>query len=694
HPPQNALSRIPVRNRQTEAPVSPSLTVRVDSDRLERMNNLVGELMINRDGLSLQSEQLQTVLRELQNRFARFQTMVVQLQEQSDQILTSPERRAPEHSISENRGYEIKSASRTRNETLEISKEAVSTSTYAALGTSSALVEFDPLEMDSYGSLHSQFQELLEDMVQLEEAVDDINLFCRQSNRILDQQQQTLSHLQNEFRWARMLPLEEVLNRFPRVLRDLSTTYRKPANLKFTGTEILIDKAILEKLYDPLLHLLRNAFDHGIEPAQVRLQQGKSEQGQLEIRAYYKGNQTIIEVKDDGQGLNLDRIRSRAFELGWLSPEQLIFTPPAQLFEFIFEPGFSTASQVSELSGRGVGLDVVRSQLQAIKGSVAVTSTPGQGTTFTLYLPLTLTIAKLIICLVGATALAISADSVEEVLTPQPSQIKQSGTQRFLYWREQIIPTYRLADLLNYTCPIPDTAPSKALATVSSPQDWAPPMLILRQEQQVFALEVDRLVNEQELVIKPFGSAIAPPNYAYGCTILGDGSLIPIIDGAALLSLGKDQNTASPTLKKAGSSAHKVSPAIKTVQTSTVLVVDDAITLRQTLTLSLERAGFRVLQARDGWEAIEQLRQSPTVKLVICDVEMPNMNGFEFLSYRRQNPDLSDTPVVMLTSRNNPKHRWLALQLGATDYFSKPYLEQEFLAAIEKIIKNSRSPKG
>ncbi|MBW4657810.1 MAG: response regulator [Drouetiella hepatica Uher 2000/2452] len=650
--------------RQTELPVAP-LTVRVDSERLERMNNLTGELMIDREGLSLQNEQLQSVLRELRNRFSRFQATVIQLQERSDQLLSNPKEDAPD----------VRTAI-VGNGTLETQEESsLITGTLNFPVSNPSWVEFDSLEMDRYGSLYSQFQELLENVVQIEESIDDVALFARQSNRILDQQKQTLSHIQNEFRWARMLPVGEVLNRLPRVLRDLSTTYHKPVNLKLTGTDILIDKAILEKLYDPLLHLVRNAFDHGIEPATIRLQQGKSEQGQLEIRAYYKGNQTILEVKDDGRGLNLDRIRSRAFELGWLSADQLIFTSPDQLFEFIFEPGFSTAVQVSELSGRGIGLDVVRSQLQAVKGSVTVTSAPGKGTTFMMHLPLTLTIAKLIICLVGTSAVALSADSVEEVLTPQADQIKQSGAQRFLYWREQIIPTYRIGDLLDYHCPLPETAPGRALTVVSSPDDWALPLLIVRQEQQIFALEVDRLINEQELIVKPFGTAITPPRYAYGCTILGDGSLVPVIDGATLLSLG-EKLSSTPAIHK---------PVAIRPQTSTILVVDDATTLRQTLALSLERAGFRVLQARDGWEAIDQLRHA-SVKLVICDVEMPNMNGFEFLSYRRQDPQLSEIPVVMLTSRSNDKHRWLALKLGAADYFTKPYLEQEFLGAIEKLM--------
>ncbi|NJO67382.1 MAG: chemotaxis protein CheA, partial [Leptolyngbyaceae cyanobacterium RM1_405_57] len=586
------------RLQQGEAVITPNLTVRVTSERLERMNNLVGELAINRDGLSLQNEQLRNALKELLNRFTQFRGTVGHLRELSDQMLVEPERhnsqRASVSAVQTDTPAAARFPSRSFN------------SAFPDMSVTSALAEFDPLEMDSYGALHTQIQEILENIAQLEETVDDVTLFAGQSNQILDQQRNMLAQLRDELIWARMFPLGEVINRFPRMIRDLSITYRKPVALKLSGAGVLVDKAILEKLFDPLLHLLRNAFDHGIEPANVRRQRGKPEQGQIEIRAYHKGNQTIIQVRDDGQGLDLNRIRSRAIALGWLTPEQAATVNPAQLYELIFEPGFSTARRVTELSGRGVGLDVVRSQLRSIKGTVNVVSAPGRGTIFTLQLPLTLTIAKLVICLVDSTAVALPADSIEEILTPQSGQVQQSGTQRYLNWREQIIPTYRLTDLLSYSCPLPENPPIKALSTISLPKDWALPMLVLRQDQQIFALEVDRLVTEQELVIKPFGPAIAPPSYAYGCTILGDGSLVPVIDGAALLALSMSQHTevsvppmvtayeSMPAIQSQTTSAKKP-PAIKTAQAPTVLIIDDSATLRRTAALSLERAGFRVL---------------------------------------------------------------------------------------------------
>lgn len=698
---QNELKSVVTSNNQEQISPTPQLSVRVDSSRLGRMNNLVGELAINRNGLSLQNEQLQGAVRELLNRFAKVKKVAGHLQLLSDKMLID---NSGSGGIKPKINYPNKFhanellTSQEFGETEEI-QSLTATGFAQSIENASQTANnyhFDSLELDSYGVLHSRLQGLLEEMMQLEESVDDIILFAKQSDQTLTQQRQMHNQLRDELMWARMLPLSEILNRFPRMLRDLSTTHHKPVSLKLSGTGVLVDKAVLEKLYDPLLHLLRNAFDHGIESSEIRRQHGKPEQGEIEIRAYYKGSHTVIEIRDDGQGLNLERILTQAIEQGLLLSDQLTDISSNRLYELIFEAGFSTASQVSELSGRGVGLDVVRSQIRALKGTITVNSCPGVGTTFILRLPLTLTIAKLLVCFVGSTALALPSDSIEEIVVPKPDHIQKSETQDLLHWRGQLIPIYPFANFLNYNCPLPESSSSKVLMAVPAPSNWALPLLIFRQNQHFFALEIDSLITEQELVIKPFGKAITPPSCTYGCTILGDGSLIPVIDATTLLEKLPEQNTtvrAATTelpFQSVGAiedlSVNKTHEILKTVKNPTVLVVDDAAAMRRTLALTLERISYRVLQARDGQEAITQLQQNSTVDLVICDVEMPNMNGFEFLSYRRQESQLSAIPVVMLTSRSNDKHRWLAMQLGATAYFTKPYLEQEFLAAIEQLI--------
>ena len=343
---------------------------------------------------------------------------------------------------------------------------------------------------------------------------------------------------------------------------------------------------------------------------------------------------------------------------------------------------------MSELSGRGVGLDVVLSQLQSLKGKISVNSTPGEGTTFSLRLPLTLTISKLLVCLSGSDAIALPSDSIEEIIIPRSSQIQESAGKTFLKWQMQEIPAYRLQDLLQYNYPLPNRTVSDIFnSTVPTPESWASPLLLLRQGKQMFALEIDRIVTEQELVIKPFGGAIAPPSYLYGCTIMGDGSLVPVINGSILLSYNFDEEIEGELTIDTSQQQKRDSHW----DVTTILIVDDSSTLRRTLALSLQKATYRVLQAKDGKEALSKLEQHPQVNLIVCDIEMPNMNGFEFLSYRRQKPQIANIPIAMLTSRSSKKHRQLATQLGASAYFSKPYVELEFLKAIEEIIKETRS---
>ncbi|XHX77366.1 MAG: response regulator [Stenomitos frigidus ULC029] len=693
-----AASSIPADYKQYQKPAAgttaPSeavnqLSVRVNLDRLERMNNLVGELAINRNGLSLQNEQLQTAVQELLRRFAKFQAMGTQLRDLSDQMLIAPDRHSP-WSVPQPRSTSPGSMNGLGQRTARSANEQ--------RGFHSS--DFDSLELDSYSDLHLLLQTTLEEVAQLEETVGDIALLSSQSNQTLEGQRQKLNHLRDDLMWARMLPLSEVLNRFPRTLRDLATKHGKPTNLKLSGTGVLIDKAVLEKLQDPLLHLLRNAFDHGIEPPELRLQQGKPKQGRIEIRAYHRGSQTIIEMRDDGRGINLEQIRQQAIAMGYFTAKQAAGIANDRLLNLLFEPGFSTASEVSDLSGRGVGLNVVRTQLQALKGMVTVASEPGQGTTFTLRIPLTLTIAKLLVCLVGSTAVALPSDSIEEILIPKADQIKQSNGQAFLHWRDQLVPVQPLSGLLDYAYPLPESLPSQVLVAVPTPDTWAAPLLLLRQGHQMLALEIDRLVTEQELVIKPFGAAIAPPNYIYGCTILGDGSLVPVIDGMALfaqfINPTESNKAPAPSIPMPVPTSDTVDVQQKTAtplaKTPTLLIVDDSIALRQTLALTLQKAGYRVLQARDGREAIEQLQQNGAIQLVICDIEMPNMNGFEFLSQRRQDPQLAAIPVAMLTSRGSDKHRRLAMHLGASTYTTKPYLEREFLTMLTQILKPVEQP--
>jgi two-component system, chemotaxis family, sensor histidine kinase and response regulator PixL len=632
------------KSRKIDPTTTSQLTIRVALDRLERMNNSVGELSIERNGLALHGEQTKDTIRELRSKCASFQTIGDRLRQLADSLSI-----AARYSISDS------------------ANSALSNDLHH---------QFDDLELDRYGELHRIAQETVEQIAQIEEQIEDLTLFTTQSDRQIDRQKQLLTYLRDDLMWARMLPLGEILNRFPRTIHDLSVKYHKPVDLKITGAGVLVDRAAIEKLLDPLVHILRNAFDHGIDSPTARQAAGKPERGLIEITAYHQGSQTIVEVRDDGSGINLDRIKAKAISLGLIDPDDLL--TEEQILDNIFSPGFSTAAQVTELSGRGMGLDIVKEQIQAIKGTISIQSQLGRGTTFTLRIPLTLTIAQLTICEAGKAIYAFPTDSIQRIVVPTADRIEHREDRQFFSWHNLKIPIYNLSDILTYSIPVPERTVSYTLKTgAKNPSDWLAPILLIRTGERVVGLQIDRTIGEQELTIKPFGKAVTPASYSYGCTILGDGSILPVIDPHTLIRA---------TIDRPHCAIVSSTPTPQPIASALILVIDDSVTTRQSLCLTLEKYGYRTLQAKDGQEALQLLREKATeIKLAICDVEMPNLNGFEFLNIRRQDPTLTHIPVVMLTSRSNTKHRQFATHLGAIDYFIKPYVETTFISEIEQL---------
>ena len=667
-------------------------TVRIQVEHLDQLNYTVGELLTNHNQQSLQAEQIQAAMRHLYARLEQHQLLLGQLQDWIDQ----PAQQDSPHG--------------RRWPTTPLSPPIPSSfqSTFLHIDEASPAprrspTEFDVLELEQYSEPQLVIQSLLDDTVQLTEAVDAVEMFTRQSRQTQEKQGRLLLKTRDALIEGRMFPLGQLFERFPRILQQLETLHHKPVELTLHGTEVLVDKAIGEKLYDPLLHLVRNAFDHGIESATVRHQQAKPKAGQLEMAAYHQGKHLVIEVRDDGQGLNFERIRQRAIERQLAAPEEAYRLNQAQLTDLLFEPGFSTASQISSLSGRGVGLDVVRSQLQALQGEVAVTSVAQQGTTFTLRIPLSLTIAKLLVCQSANRTYALLPDAIEQIVIPQKEQIQQREHCRALQWGEgqdaRLVPIYALSELLDYH------EQAQRLPTQSDvpflDRTLAPHILLIRHQGVLLGLEVDQMMGEQELVIRPLNPLLATHKYLYGASILADGRLTLVLDGATLAEVASkvetdtqvDPRSPSSAVGKLLAPAHSEHPpVISGFETSAtrgqkLLVVDDSITTRQTLILSLQKAGYQVIQAQDGQAAIEQLLRHPTVQLVICDIEMPRMNGFEFLQHCQHDPELAGVPVMMLSSRSSDKHRLLAEQLGAIAYISKPYLEHRLLEMVAEILQ-------
>jgi two-component system, chemotaxis family, sensor histidine kinase and response regulator PixL len=417
--------------------------------------------------------------------------------------------------------------------------------------------------------------------------------------------------------------------------------------------------------------------------------------------------------------LNFDKIRSKGIELGLLPPDDAtrgyISSPTEEdLLELLFSPGFSTAGKVSEISGRGMGLDIVRSQLESLNGSITLQSVPNQGTTFILKIPFSMTTDQLMLVQAGGAIYALLLDSIEKILIPSVEQIKEFEGKKVLYWNtgkdERMVSLRPLSELMYYSGLFVSGANLQNKPMNNGAGEKTNPVLLLRRNQELLGLEVDQIIGEQELVIRPLGNAIAPPKYVYGCSSLANGTLILAIDGALLLATTEMQATldtmslsystkkkalqisgtsAIPQPLLAPSAANTTQLALNKAKSSkVVLVVDDAISLRQTLSLTLQKSGYQVIQAQNGAEALEQLQRHPEVEVVVSDLEMPRMNGFEFLSTVRQNPELAKKPVVILTSRSADKHRQLAEALGANAYLTKPYLEHEFLSTVGGLISS------
>lgn len=590
--------------------------VRVDVEQLQSLDYLAGELLINQSKQTSQDQQFRVVVQALRSSLRQHEQTIHQLQDKIEQLLSQAE--------------------------WEKSSLPVAFTT-AAIGSgspwnspNSVTAAFDALEMERYDDLRVLLRSALNETVQLDDLTENVDQLTKQSRRTLEVQRRLMSQVRDDLSALRMYPLRDLLNRFPRLLQQLANAHGKPAQLILSGTCVLVDKTVAEKLYDPLLHLIRNAFDHGIEPPDVRQIQGKPDVGRIEIRANQQGNQTVIEVKDDGRGIDLQRVAQRAIELNLIPPEQVHTIPESQLLDLLFQPGFSTATHLSDLSGRGIGLDVVNSQLQALKGSIAISTTPQQGTTFTLKIPLSLTTTKLLVCHAQGFAYALPVERVEQIVVPLPDQLHVLGDEQVvMHWQQgqekQVVPIYALSDLVHYaelSASLRSSASTHPSITterrISLRPPQAAPVLLLQTIYGLRGLSVDQVLGEQELVIRSLGAAITPPPYVYGCCILGNSRSALAIDVEVLMQLTtaveslpeslslRFNSTLSETALPLPVESHPIAHQTglnnlrQLPRSKTILIVDDSLTLRHQLALLLKDARYTVLQAGNGLEALNQ----------------------------------------------------------------------------------------
>ncbi|WP_017652764.1 hybrid sensor histidine kinase/response regulator [Fortiea contorta] len=644
-------------------------TVRVPSKQLEQINDLFGELIIQRNGLNLQLERLRKLIRNLSQRVQVLDRENQELRAAYDKISTQALAASGIPPLTDNyREYNF-----------------AHDNGYQTPGVENG---FDALEMDRYSELNLLSQEVMETIVQVQEVTTDVQLSVDDADQIARKLNKTSKHLQTKLTQVRMRPLADLTDRFPRALRDLNVEYGKNVQLKIEGGNTLIERSILEALNDPLMHLLRNAFDHGIEDSITRRALGKSEQGLIQIKATHRSNRTLITVRDDGRGISLDKIRDRALNMG-LDASLLASASDEELLSLIFEPGFTTSDRVTTLSGRGVGMDVVRNNLKLIRGDIKVDTQPGVGTTFTLSVPFTLSVARVLLVESNRMLLAFPTDVVSEIFLLQNEQVFAMAGSEVINWQGNMLSLIRVGRYLEFNSPrynSPDLETPPAINASS--------VLIIKTSTQSVAVQVDRCWGEQEVAIRQIEGNIPLPEGFNNCTILGDGRVVPLVNTNEFLywittnqRAPRGNQLPSARLKTAFLVSHDdklTTPSPN--QKGTILIVDDSINVRRFLALTLEKGGYQVEQAKDGQDALDKLQNGLQVQAVICDIEMPRLDGYGFLGRVKSNMDMKNIPIAMLTSRSSAKHRQLAIQLGARAYFSKPYNEQELLRTLEDII--------
>ena len=633
-------------------------SMKIPVKQLDDMSNLVGELVINRNTLEQDHERLRQSLDSLLVQVQHLSDVGVRMQQYYERslleasLLSSRRSRESDNSSghSHNRG-------------------------------------FSEIEMDRFTPFHSLAQEMIEFIVRVRESASDIDFVTEETEQVARQLRQATSQLQEGLTKARMVPFTQAIDRLRRGVRDNAIRYGKQVELVTEGVDTLVDKMILDHLTDPLTHMVNNAIAHGIETPEVRQAAGKSPIGTINIRALQQGNQTIISVSDDGAGIDHEKVKNKAVKKGILTPEQAKIISRIETYELLFLPSFSTADEVDDIKGRGVGMNVVHNDISEIRGTVGTDSKLGKGTTFTIRLPLTLSICKALFCICDRNRIAFPMDGVEDTLNiPAKNVQKDADGESFIVWRETILPFKPLKEILVFNRQL-----NRGNVYGTKTDDDMISVIIVRSGNTMIALEIDQVLSEQEIVIKQFEGPAPKPSGVAGATVLGDGMIMPIADVLEIIDIfqGKMSKHIGGNWQRPGLLSIDVISAEKVEKT--VLIVDDSITVRELLSLTFTKAGYRVEQARDGQEAWDKLRSCLPCDIVFCDIEMPRCDGLEFLSRIQKDGSFGHLPIAMLTSRDADKHRQMALQLGASGYFTKPYLEEALLEAASRMLKGVKN---
>ncbi len=525
---------------------------------------------------------------------------------------------------------------------------------------------FDPLELDRYSSIQQYSRALAEsanDVASLQQLLESL---VGDTQNQLQLQARTVTELQNGLMRTRMVSFQRHVQRLARIVRQAAADTDKRAELVIEGAAGELDRQVLERMLPPFEHLLRNAVVHGIESPEERRARGKPSTGRIHLHLQREGAEVIVEVSDDGAGMNLNAIRDKGLALGLISPDQTLTDD--DVMQLVLEPGFSTAGALTQQAGRGVGMDVVATEIKKLGGALHMDSKPGQGTRFTIRLPLTLAVSHALVVRTGDEFYALPLPTIEGVVRLPREEVAahlRSESATFTYGDHK----YRLQPLAHYvgmeSSPIPET-------------DAAIPIVLVRAGEHSTGLVADELIGSREIVVKPIGPQISSIRGISGATILSDGRVVIILDITSLVRAEWRVRAASTPLRERGD------------RRTFALVVDDSITVRRVTQRLLERNGMRVMTARDGADAMTLLADH-VPDIILLDIEMPRMDGYEVAAQVRADPRLQDVPIIMITSRVGEKHRAHAIELGVDDYLGKPYQESQLIDAIAPLVARRRA---
>ena len=612
--PQPAARRAPAQQEQ----------VRVPAQLLNSLVNLAGEVSIYRSRLVQQNNVMRFNLGEFEQTVLRLREQLRQLEIETD--------------------VQIMSRLEAEGRTIE---------------------DFDPLEMDQYTALQTTSRALLEslnDLTNLREYLDDLS---RESDTLLLQQSRVNTELQQGLMQARMMPFSRLVPRMRRIVRQTAQEMGKKVELWVQGEQSEVDSAVIDRIVAPLEHLIRNAIAHGIEPPEAREKAGKAPTGKLTLTVDRDGSDIVFRVKDDGAGIDVDRVRQKAIDRGLLTADTEV--SEHDVLQLIFESGMSTAKEVTQISGRGVGMDVVISETRQLGGTVEINSKRGLGASFYIRLPFTLAVNRALLVNVGEELFAIPLTSIEGIVRLRAEELQAYYADEKAHYTHagNDYQVRYLGRLLGTSEPSLEAGQERI------------PVLLVRSGEQGIALHVDGLVGSREIVVKSVGPQLSTVRGLFGATILVDGRVALILDTNALALMGAQ-------VKAAESRAEAVEEAVEAPHETTVMIVDDSITVRRVTARLLERHDFRVITAKDGVDALQVLQdESPDIMLL--DIEMPRMDGFELAQHIRGDARLQELPIIMITSRTGEKHRQRGEEIGVNRFLGKPYQDAELLENIREL---------